>query len=382
MCYQRLAADEAPACVQACPNEAISIRLMKKADAVAQATRGVRLLPGAFESSYTKPTTLYVSAKKIPQNTVPADLARLRLEHAHWPLIWMLLLSQLGAGLSVFLGLATFFSNFSAIAPSLGIAAFAALQAGLMVSVFHLGQPLKAWRFFLGLRTSWMSREILVFSIFAGASATAAVACALHSPALYALAAKLAPFPLKSLRDAAPLLAGGSALTALAAVFCSGMIYVDTHRPAWSLSATFAKFYGTTALLGTAAAAVIAALLDKFAPALQPFATGLIITAAIVATLHLASEAGGFFFALINDDAPTHRSARTAWSLLRPHVEARGALLTLGIAFLLAALFSDITAPFITVPVAFLALFGSALLERYCFFTACDAPRMPGGIST
>lgn len=382
MCYQRLAADEAPACVQACPNEAISIRLVEKAAAVAQAAAGVRLLPGAFESSYTKPTTLYTSAKEIPRNTVPADLARLRLEHAHWPLIWMLLLSQLGAGLSVFLSVATFLPNFSAIAPSLGLGAFAALQAGLMVSVFHLGQPLKAWRFFLGLRTSWMSREILAFSIFAGASAAAALAAALHSPTLFSLAAKIAPFSLDRLRDAAPLLAGGSVFTAIGAVFCSGMIYADTHRPAWSASSTFAKFYGTSALLGSAAAAVISTLLAKLTPSLQPLATGTIVMAAVIAVLHLGSEVFGFFFALINEDAPTHRSARTAWHLLRPQVEARGALLVLGIAFLLAALFSDITAPFVTVPVAFLALFVSALLERYCFFTACDAPRMPGGIST
>ena len=33
---------------------------------------------------------------------------------------------------------------------------------------------MKAWRFFLGLRTSWMSREILVFSLFAGASGAVA----------------------------------------------------------------------------------------------------------------------------------------------------------------------------------------------------------------
>src|SRR5438105_14621659 len=90
MCYHRLAADEAPACVQACPNEAITIRLVQKAAAVAKAAPGVRLLPGAFESSYTKPTTEYTTRRHMPMNAQPADIYHLRLEHAHWPLIWML----------------------------------------------------------------------------------------------------------------------------------------------------------------------------------------------------------------------------------------------------------------------------------------------------
>jgi ferredoxin len=44
MCTDRLSAGEAPACVQACPNQAISIRVVDKADAVAAATKGEFLL--------------------------------------------------------------------------------------------------------------------------------------------------------------------------------------------------------------------------------------------------------------------------------------------------------------------------------------------------
>src|SRR3954453_10942456 len=157
MCYQRLAADEAPACVQACPNEAITIRIASVAATRAAALPGVRLLPGAFDSSYTLPTTTYTTRKTIPANAHPGDVYRLRLEHPHWPLIWMLLLSQLSAGLQVAVPW-VISAKFAAV---LAVAAFVALQAGLILSVFHLGKPLKAWRFFLGLRTSWMSREIL-----------------------------------------------------------------------------------------------------------------------------------------------------------------------------------------------------------------------------
>src|SRR6267378_5950456 len=46
MCSSRLAVGEAPACVQACPNEAIRITTVKKADIAAAARRG-EFLPGA-----------------------------------------------------------------------------------------------------------------------------------------------------------------------------------------------------------------------------------------------------------------------------------------------------------------------------------------------
>ena len=52
------------------------------------------------------------------------------------------------------------------------------VERGLACAVFHLGRPLGAWRFFLGLRTSWMSREILAFGVFARTAAFLATAVA------------------------------------------------------------------------------------------------------------------------------------------------------------------------------------------------------------
>ena len=51
--------------------------------------------------------------------------------------------------------------------------AFALLNLGLLAAPFHLGQPLKAWRAFLGWKTSWLSREILIFNLFAPFAAAA-----------------------------------------------------------------------------------------------------------------------------------------------------------------------------------------------------------------
>ena len=53
MCHERLVTGEAPACVQACPNEAIAIRIVKLGR---NPTANESLVPGAFASNYTVPT--------------------------------------------------------------------------------------------------------------------------------------------------------------------------------------------------------------------------------------------------------------------------------------------------------------------------------------
>jgi formate dehydrogenase iron-sulfur subunit len=101
MCFNRLAHNEAPACVQACPSGAITIQIVS-IDSVITATAGSsqRLVPGAFPSNYTRPTTGYVSRTPFPESARPSDQANLRLAHPQWPLIVMLVLTQMAAGLS------------------------------------------------------------------------------------------------------------------------------------------------------------------------------------------------------------------------------------------------------------------------------------------
>ena len=217
MCSARLAEGEAPACVQACPSGAISIGIHRRSTE-ADVTP---LLPGLVRGDYTRPTTTYISSRSRPTEAHSSEAMVLRVEPTHWPLVLMLLLTQISTGLF----LATLFTPDSRL---LWIAN-GALNTGLIASVLHLGQPLRAWRCFLGWRKSWLSREIVVFGMFAAAGG----------------AALLSAIP-------AWLAAGAGAL----GVFCSIMVYVDTQRPDWRVSRTTLAFGGTCAVAFSSALSI------------------------------------------------------------------------------------------------------------------------------
>ncbi len=366
MCHDRLAVGEAPACVQACPHEAISIRIVDVAEVSAAAAPGTRMLPGAFDSDYTKPTTQYTSRKPLPPAARPADEPTLRLEHAHWPLIIMLVLSQMAAGVFVALAAAGLAGAETFRLGGFALAAFGflMLNAGLAASVLHLGRPLGAWRFFLGLRTSWMSREILAFGVFAGAAFLAAAVCGLLPGSGLALAAVC-----------------GSAVIGLAAVFTSVMIYVDTRRAFWRPRLTFGKFYGTALLLGATAAAAVMGWADRFDPTdMEQAVRSFAIVATIIRTLLFAWEGAGYLRALRDRDDPVHRSARTIQRLLPWLPPARVALFAASTVFSLMAIAGAGGLTVAWASVALVTTLGSQMFERFTFFTAVYAPRMPGGL--
>ena len=168
MCSQRLAVGEAPACVQACPNQAIRISIVDQLSIVNE-TFGVGqpLLHTAPPPELTKPTTRYVSATK-PQ-LMPADLTRDLAEESHLPLVIMLTLSQMSVGMLVMATLAVWFdgSKSSSLIATVVVGCFLGL-IGIHAALLHLGRPSLAYRAFLGWRTSWLSREAIVFGVFMG----------------------------------------------------------------------------------------------------------------------------------------------------------------------------------------------------------------------
>src|SRR5882724_2601699 len=173
MCASRLAVGEPPACVQACPSEAIRITLVEtnvmKLNFRATVPALNSFLPSSPLPSITIPTTRYKSAKPMPANLLAGDHALVTPAHAHLPLVFMLVLSQLAVGVSV----AAIF-----LQPEKWLSVTAAIVGALAINIasLHLGKPLKAWRAFLGWRKSWFSREVIVFSAFIGLAAASAAA--------------------------------------------------------------------------------------------------------------------------------------------------------------------------------------------------------------
>ena len=244
MCHERLADGEAPACVQACPNGAIKIKLVSYEEVNEAAKGGRQMLPGAFKSEYTKPTTTFRSQRELDQNMRASDEYDLEPAHSHLPLVTMLTLTQVSVGLSLLDCIGRFVASdrFAGLhLPLLVMAAVFGL-AGLVASFTHLGSPAGAWRCFLGLKKSWLSREVIVFSLWMLALLGALV-CSLPESWLGIL-----PFALSD-----GLVLGSSvsaALLGVIAVFCSVMVYVDTRRDFWSMGKTLGRFGGTMMLGG------------------------------------------------------------------------------------------------------------------------------------
>ena len=97
MCTDRLSAGEAPACVQSCPHEAISIQTVDTSN-FDSLTSNDSLVATAPASDFTRPTTQFIGGPRAGVMESAAD-ASLQPQHAHWPLIVMLVLTQMSLGM-------------------------------------------------------------------------------------------------------------------------------------------------------------------------------------------------------------------------------------------------------------------------------------------
>jgi DMSO reductase anchor subunit len=140
------------------------------------------------------------------------------------------------------------------------------------------------------------------------------------------------------------------------------MIYVDTRRALWSPGHSFGRFYGTVALLGAAASAVVFGAFGFTAAMNAALDTAILAHAAVLAGGFLRSES-------------TRLSTLTQRQFLPWLMPARSALFAVAALASLAA-----TAAWPWAIAALLASFVAQLLERYAFFTTVRAPKMPGGI--
>ncbi len=360
MCSSRLEHGEAPACVQACPTQAIRITLVDQAEIIGKYRGGgnAPFLPASPNPGHTLPTTRYHSAQVLQPNLLAGDHARVSPAAPHTPLVFMLVGSQLSVGAAAAALVARHSDGLACAAAVSGILAIG-------VGTLHLGRPLKAWRSFLGWRTSWFSREVIIFSLFVPLSALSAA-----SHGIAALGVLEHPLAISTV------------ISGILGVGCSAMIYVDTRREFWSAPRSFGRFFGTTALLGSALAFSFAALSNGAATGYAAAAT------AMVAAGKLAFEHRIFRHLLDGDAISTDPLNRTARLLAGP----LGLLQRLrifcgvagGVALPAVAVLEWASGPAVhawPVVLGFVLCLIGELLERHLFFTAVAPERMPGGRS-
>src|SRR5688572_15549822 len=355
MCANRLAVGEAPACVQSCPNAAIRITIVDREiirDRHHTTNTAESFLPASPDPKYTLPTTTYISGKGLPLTARAADSTELRPAASHWPLVFMLVLTQAGIGGIWFATMSAFTTNQPSLAFSLLNASL--ILVGMGASIFHLGRPLQSWRAFIGVRRSWLSREIVALN-------------ALAFGVLLHLAVEVLPV-LSSKGYHAAVLAFCS-LAGAAALLSSIMVYVDTPRVFWNAKQTVPRFLGTTLLLGTAGTAMFSNESLLFA------ATTFFAIAKFVSEITIFNK-----LSAPNDD-PLGRSARLMSAVLKPITAFRFATL-LGSGVILAQYgFVQDTASAWIAPAIFGTLLLSELAERSLFFRAVAQPKMPGGVA-
>jgi DMSO reductase iron-sulfur subunit len=235
MCLPRLEAGQAPACVGACPTHAITVEKVNVA--AWREDHAAADAPGLPPAGITLSTTRVQLPADLPADTAAVSDYRVDPEHPHWPLVFLTLLTQLSLG-TVMATVATQLAG-SAGDGTLAGGALGGSLAGaiaLAASLFHLGRPTHAVKALRNMRTSWLSREVALFSAFAVAAF--AYAAAWRS----------------TVQGGVPALGAALGVVAVvlgvAGVYASGRLYLVPARPVWNSRRTLVAFFATALSLG------------------------------------------------------------------------------------------------------------------------------------
>ncbi|HEU0121997.1 MAG TPA: DmsC/YnfH family molybdoenzyme membrane anchor subunit [Bryobacteraceae bacterium] len=217
MCHSRLTAGAQPACVNACPSGAIAIEIVDVAAwRLAPENGNAPGLPSVRDSLSTTRITMPAKAAGLFHAISRVDEERVQPEHAHASLVFLLVFIQMAAGAMGAIAIAG--SSVAWLAA--GIAMFA-----LAAAPMHLGRPIHAHRAWRGWKTSWLSREVISFGLFAKTALAAAW-------------------------FGTPVTAAAACVAGLFGIYCSARIYTVPARPAWNSWLTLADFYLTAFVLG------------------------------------------------------------------------------------------------------------------------------------
>lgn len=243
MCYGRLMNGQSPACVTACPEDAIQVEIVR-VDAWRGQYREMANSPGMPSADDSLSTTRITVPTASRHRLRRVDTGRLQPESAHWPLVFMTVLTQLSVGAFLAIG---WVQAFDADAPR-GAPVIALLIAlcALAASTFHLGRPIHAARALKMWRRSWLSREVLLFTLFAAAATIDSFCLWNGIPAAIPAAA--------------------TALLGLAGVGASARLYLAPGRPAWNSPLTIFEFFASAALFGAMAAKIMGIAIPLLLP--------------------------------------------------------------------------------------------------------------------
>jgi DMSO reductase anchor subunit len=343
MCHNRLDDGMSPACVSACPEGAIAIEIVnvaewRKEHALADA-------PGLPSASDSISTTRITVPETLLPDTGRVDTQRIEPEHPHWPLVFMLVLTQLSVGAFGVLWLLDLLGAGGALSVS-AIVSLALAGMSLGASSLHLGRPAYAWRALKGLRRSWLSREVLGLGAFAGVASAYAGMLFLDLPSR-------------------PLVGFATVLFGLVGVMCSARIYVVRARPAWFSGYTVAEFFSTALLLG-----------PLFARAMGHTAPWVVWTAVAGGSAQLLTQTLKFLWLARSETFELRASSLLLSGRLRRAFLIRLALLVLA-GVVLPLVSASLVA---SVAAVVLALFGE-WLGRYLFFVSVVPKNMAAGFT-
>lgn len=227
MCRDRLLDGAEPACVNACPENAIQIEIVNKQD-WRDNYRSAES-PGMPPAGQTISTTRITLPSSSSAWLERVDTGSIGLEHAHPSLIAMTLTMQAAVGALVVL-CAT-----HEVTSGTLMLLVALTSAALSVSVLHLGRPAYAWRAMKMWRRSWLSREVLLFSLF-----YAAVVFAAGTACVSGLHVLTSP------------LAWAAVGLGVSGTLASAFVYLVKSRPSWNMLHTPLDFLISCGLLGGA----------------------------------------------------------------------------------------------------------------------------------
>ena len=164
-CNDRLIDGLIPACTNSCPTGALSfgcIEIYAKSDAPGMSSKATSPRINFKNVDVLKSTPIidigvtgFDSQKaEIFSSTKPKIDA-----FKEWPLVIFTFISSLLVGWVVYLLFNSTNVRYGYLFAALGI-------LGMVLSSLHLGKPFRAYRSILNYKTSWLSREIIFFSVF------------------------------------------------------------------------------------------------------------------------------------------------------------------------------------------------------------------------